>query len=132
MENYTFKLEMQVRDYECDMQGIVNNAVYQNYLEHARHEFLKELGIDFAEYAQQGINLVVIRAEVDYKWSLTGSDKFVVCCNLVRESNVKFAFMQDIYRLSDNKLCIKAKIIGTALNAKGRPDIPEALNNIMQ
>jgi len=131
MDNYTFKLEMQVRDYECDMQGIVNNAVYQNYLEHARHEFLKELGVDFAQYAQEGINLVVIRAEVDYKLPLTGSDKFVVCCNFIRESNVKFAFYQDIYRIADNKLSIKAKIIGTALNAKGRPEIPETLGKLL-
>ncbi|NLI24182.1 MAG: acyl-CoA thioesterase, partial [Bacteroidales bacterium] len=32
---YYFELEMEVRDYECDIQGIVNNAVYMNYLEHA-------------------------------------------------------------------------------------------------
>ena len=28
-----FEVVMTVRDYECDIQGIVNNAVYQNYLE---------------------------------------------------------------------------------------------------
>ncbi|MCW8814414.1 MAG: acyl-CoA thioesterase, partial [Chlorobium sp.] len=32
MQNYDFSLTMLVRDYECDMQGIVNNSVYQNYL----------------------------------------------------------------------------------------------------
>ncbi|MBU2223338.1 MAG: acyl-CoA thioesterase, partial [Gammaproteobacteria bacterium] len=30
-----FSVDFKVRDYECDMQGIVNNAVYFNYLEHA-------------------------------------------------------------------------------------------------
>ena len=46
---YIFELEMQVRDYECDMEGIVNNAIYQHYLEHTRHEFLASSGISFIE-----------------------------------------------------------------------------------
>ena len=36
---YIFELEMEVRDYECDLQGIVNNANYQHYTEHTRHAF---------------------------------------------------------------------------------------------
>jgi acyl-CoA thioester hydrolase len=44
MDATVFSLEMKVRDYECDMQGIVNNAVYQNYLEWARHEYLLSRG----------------------------------------------------------------------------------------
>ena len=55
MAGYAARLEFQVRDYECDMQGVVNNSVYQNYLEHARHEFLKMLGIDFAEMTRRGV-----------------------------------------------------------------------------
>ena len=61
MENYVFKLEFEVRDYECDLSGIVNNAVYQNYLEHTRHAFLKSRGIDFAGLEKQGVTLVVGR-----------------------------------------------------------------------
>ncbi len=37
MIDYQFKLNFEVRDYECDLGGIVNNAVYQHYLEHTRH-----------------------------------------------------------------------------------------------
>ena len=42
--DYIFELEMKVRDYECDLQGIVNNANYQHYIEHTRHEFLLAQG----------------------------------------------------------------------------------------
>jgi acyl-CoA thioester hydrolase len=130
-KSYTFLFEMSVRDYECDMQGIVNNSVYQNYLEHVRHEYLKQVGISFSDYTQQGINLVVVRAELDYKSSLISGDRFLVGLNFRRESVLKFAFYQDIFRLPDHKQVLKEKIIGTALNQKGRPEIPEQLATIL-
>lgn len=131
MDSSNYSLPMAVRDYECDIQGIVNNGVYQNYLEHARHEYLKEVGIDFADYAKRGINLVVVRAELDYKVPLQSGDHFSVSVEMVRESRVKFAFLQEIHRSSDNKLALRGKIIGTALNPRGRPEIPAQLDALL-
>ena len=131
MDGYVFSMEMAVRDYECDLQGVVNNGVYQNYLEHVRHEYLKEIGVDFAAYAKQGINLMVVRAELDYRYPLESGDRFMVGLNLVRESRVRFAFHQDIFRLSDQKRILNARIIGTAVNARGRPEIPEQLVKLL-
>jgi len=129
---YAFTMEMEVRDYECDMQGIVNNSVYQNYLEHARHVYLKTVGIDFKEFTERGINLVVVRAELDYKSPLQSGERFTVGLTMVRESPLKFAFYQDILRLPEMKPVVKAKIIGTALNGRGRPQIPAELEALMQ
>ncbi len=128
--SYPYSIEMEVRDYELDLQGIVNNSVYQNYIEHARHVYIKKLGIDFKEYSQKGINFVVVRAELDYKFPLTSGDKFWVGVRMDMESPVKFAFYEDIYRSSDDKLILKAKIIGTALNSRGRPQIPDEVKSI--
>lgn len=121
-----FTLEMKVRDYECDMQGIVNNGAYFNYLEHARHEFLLEKGINFAELARQQINLVVVRSELDYKASLTSGDKFTVTVAFEPVSKVRFGFRQQVIRLADQKVVLEGLIIGTAINERGRPAIPEA------
>ena len=41
---YLFETRMEVRDYECDIEGIVNNANYLHYIEHTRHLFLRSLG----------------------------------------------------------------------------------------
>lgn len=109
MQNYIFELEMKVRDYECDLQCVVNNANYQHYLEHARHEFLETTGANFGELHKQGIDAMVARVEIDYKVSLTSGDRFVVKLNIKREG-VKLVFLEDIYRLSDYKLCAKGRV----------------------
>ena len=132
MEPSGFTLEMAVRDYECDLQGVVNNAVYQNYLEHARHEYLKSINIDFAGLAAQGINLVVTRVEIDYKSPLTSGDRFEVTVRPTRLSPLRIGFQQEICRLPDLKPVVKALVTGTAVNAKGRPQLPEALKQALE
>jgi len=127
---YTHQLEFKVRDYECDMQGVVNNGVYQNYLEHARHEFLQSHGINFAEVTAAGINLVVTRAELDYKNSLVSNDLFVVRSLVRQVSRVRFEFQQDLFRLPDETLMLAARITGTSLNRQGRPFVPEMLADL--
>jgi acyl-CoA thioester hydrolase len=126
------EIEFLVRDYECDMQGVVNNGVYQNYLEHARHEFLKARGLNFAEITARKINLVVIRAELDYRASLKSDDQFVVKSSLGRKSKLKFEFSQNIYRLPDDKLILQALITGTSVNANGKPFVNEELEFLFQ
>ena len=131
MENFPFKLEFEVRDYECDLSGIVNNAVYQHYLEHARHLYLKTRGLDFALLEEQGITLVVIRIEMDFLYPLRSGDKFYVEVKPERVSRLRFGFQQEIYRLPDEKPILAARVIGTALNEKGRPRFPRKVEQML-
>lgn len=109
MQDYIFEIELKVRDYECDIQGVVNNAVYQSYLEHARHEYLLSKSGSFQELTNQGILLMVSRIEMDFKNSLTSRDIFAVKLRTEKEG-LKLVFFQDIYRLSDDALCLKARV----------------------
>ena len=118
-----FALEFLVRDYECDLQGVVNNANYQHYLEHARHEFLISKGISFFELHEEGIDLIVTKVEIDYKYPLSSRDRFKVNVNLCRQGNVRIIFLQDIFRIPDDKLIVRAKITGVATR-NGRPVFP--------
>jgi acyl-CoA thioester hydrolase len=120
---HSFTLEFSVRDYECDIQGIVNNANYQHYLEHARHEYLLSRGISFAALHEEGTDLFVIRVEIDYKSPLKSRDRFVVRLNLKREGNLRLVFVQDILRLPDQKLVVTARVTGVAIK-NGRPVSP--------
>lgn len=121
---YIHELEFMVRDYECDLQGVVNNANYQHYLEHARHDFLLSKDIDFAQLHDDGIDLLVTKVELEYKYPLRSRDKFVVRSYIKQEGTIRIAFYQDIYKLPDNKLVVKAKVTSAAIK-NGRPFFPE-------
>ncbi len=126
-----FQLAMAVRDYECDMQGVVNNAVYQNYLEHARHEFLKSRGLDFASLTEQGIIVVVVRADLQFKKSLRSGDEFLVTVVPVLHSPVRLVFEQTIIKSGTQQLMLSATITTTAVNSRGRPYFPVELKALL-
>jgi len=130
IQTYDFEIEFQVRDYECDMAGIVNNSVYMNYLEHARHEFIKTMGLDFKQMLDAGIFTVVARADLSYKTPLRSGDTFTVKIT-VEQSGVRYIFYQDIYRLPDNKLCLKAVITTTSL-INGRLTTTDVIVNAIE
>ncbi|MDH4198843.1 MAG: acyl-CoA thioesterase [Spirochaetia bacterium] len=117
---YQHIIELQVRDYECDMQGIVNNAVYQNYLEHARHDFLRTMNIDFVDLHKSGIDPVLIRSEIDYIYSLRSPEKFIIGSRILLENKVRMIFIQDIFGLPRNTLILNARMTAICLK-KGRP-----------
>ena len=106
---YDFETRMEVRDYECDIEGIVNNANYLHYLEHTRHLFLKSRNLSFAEMHRKGVDAVVARMNLQYKVPLRCDDEFVSRLSVSKEG-IRYLFRQDIYRLPDEKLCVKAVV----------------------
>lgn len=102
-KEYLFLLEMKVRDYECDLQGVVNNSNYQRYMEHARHEFLETLGDNFGRMHEAGYDAMVAKVEISFKHSLKSGDRFWVGLNL-KKQGVRFVFEEDVIRMSDGVL----------------------------
>ena len=118
MDKYIYELKMKVRDYECDLQGIVNNANYQHYIEHTRHEFLTSTGISFARLHEEGIDPVVARLTMAFKTPLKSGDEFVSKLYLKKEG-IKYVFYQDIFRLPDMKIVIKSPVVsGRVFNGR--------------
>jgi len=121
---YRDQLEFEVRDYECDLQGVVNNANYQHYLEHARHKWMESNGIDFQGLHNQGVDLVVSRVEIDYKYPLRSRDRFVVRSTVQKDGRLRLTCSQDVYRLPDQRLVAQGRVTIGALQ-NGRPVIPD-------
>ena len=109
MNNYCFETRMEVRDYECDIEGIVNNANYLHYTEHTRHLFLKQCGLSFAEMHEKGVDAVVARMNLQYKTPLRCDDEFISRLWLEKQG-IKYVFHQDIFRAADEALCFRGDI----------------------
>lgn len=125
---YCFETLMTVRDYECDIEGIVNNANYLHYCEHTRHLFLKECGLSFAEMHRKGVDAVVARMQMQFKTPLRPDDKFWSRLRLTKEG-IKYVFHHDLFRASDNQLCFRGKVeLVCVVNGRlsGSPDYDQA------
>lgn len=108
-DKYIYETRMEVRDYECDIEGIVNNANYLHYLEHTRHRFLRQAGLSFAEMHQRGVDAVVARMDLRYKSPLRCDDNLISRL-WIEKQGIRYVFHQDIFRESDEALCLKATV----------------------
>ncbi len=126
--NYIYELPFKVRDYECDLQGIVNNANYQHYTEHTRHEFLSQHGVSFAQLHERGIDAVVAGMQLRFKTPLRSGDEFVSKLAL-RKEGIKYVFVQDIYRLPDMRVVFKSTVEAVCL-VDGKLSDCDELNQI--
>lgn len=115
---YIYEMQLKVRDYEVDSQGIVNNANYLHYLEHTRHEFCESRGFTFRDMQQQGIDPVVNKIEIEYHTPLHLAETMTSKLWIERKG-VRFIFHQDVFAPS-GAVAVSAKVSVVALQ-NGRP-----------
>ena len=121
---------MEVRDHELDWFGVVNNAVYQNYLEHARHAFLASRGISLTHLLEEKFRPVITRIDLEYLLPLQSGDSFSVQLWLTRLTRVKFQFFQQIQKIPSMQSTTRAQVIGTFLGPNDRPVMPEKMKTL--
>ena len=118
-DKYIFTLEIAVRDYELDSEGIVNNAVYLHYLEHTRHAFVNQEGIPFGSLTSDGLVPVVRRMEIDYFAPLRTGD--VMLSRLwIERMGPRFIFYQDIFKREGGEPVVSAVVTIVCMDKDGR------------
>ena len=125
-----FEITMEVRDHELDRFGVVNNAVYQNYLEHARHAFLASRGISLTHLLEEKFRPVITRIDLEYLLPLQSGDSFSVQLWLTRLTRVKFQFFQQIQKIPSMQSTTRAQVIGTFLGPNDRPVMPKKMKTL--
>lgn len=118
---------MEVRIYyeDTDAAGVVYHANYLKFFERARTEYFRERGLIVSELAAAGSVFPVIRMEVDFLCPARHDDLLSVVTNPAQSRGSSFSLLQQIVRLSDNRLLVSALVklacVGPDLKARRIP-----------
>ncbi len=83
----------------CTKGAALLPAVFANYLQHARHEFLSYVGVSADAIAQQGDALALSELNLKYVRPLRSGDSFRVTCHVARATGARLVLQQEVYRL---------------------------------
>ena len=103
---YSFKTE--VRGYELDSYGHVNNAVYLSYTEQARWEILRNAGL-LESFTKRNLLLVVTETNIRYMRELKLFDLIEITTNVEFKSPY-LIFNHDIMNLTSSVKAAKAQV----------------------
>jgi acyl-CoA thioester hydrolase len=115
----TFELPVRVYYEDTDAQGVVYYANYFRFMERARTEWLRSLGVDMVALQEQDRRIFVV-AEVNVKFHAPArlNEDLIVTAGLVDRTRVSFDIEQRIYRNStDGDLLISGIVKAAYLDA---------------
>lgn len=128
LKNNAIIWRAEVRDYEVDYQGIVNNANYFHYFDHARAVCLEKMfNLNIKKCAENNVNIVLIKTEVVFKVPLTYGQSFYVSSKFERISRFKFRCQQEIYIDPDDTLSAVSDSVIATITKGGKPYLIENL-----
>jgi acyl-CoA thioester hydrolase len=114
---------------DTDAGGIVYYANYLKFMERARTEWLRELGVEQEPLrVEQGLMFVVVSAAADFKKPARYGDTLQVSCVLKERSRASLTFRQSVARAGSNELLVEGEVRVACLDAvkfkpRGLPDV---------
>ncbi len=100
---------------DTDAGGIVYYANYLKFFERARTEWLRELGINQANFLEQNIGFVVRKVEMDNVASAKLDDLLIVNSTITTLKRASLVFHQHITNQAQQVICI-AKVQVACVN----------------
>jgi len=122
-----------VRGYHIDTNDHVNNAVYLNYLEDARDDFLEYLGLSVSGFQARGVLLFLSEVRLKYHRPAEYGDWLEVWGWLSELRRVKSTWRMEIRRAGAGDLLTEAWMHAAFLDATHRIlPIPEEVRHVLE
>ncbi|MDB4111302.1 tol-pal system-associated acyl-CoA thioesterase [Yoonia sp.] len=102
---------------DTDLAGIVYYANYLKFIERARSEWVRELGIDQAQMKAEGLVFAVRRVEADYLSPARYDDELTVETSMQAGSGVRLIVRQDVKR--GEEVLFSARVTIICMTAQG-------------
>jgi acyl-CoA thioester hydrolase len=104
---------------DTDAQGVVYYANYFRFMERARTEWLRSLGVDQVKLMQEERRIfVVTKSDAEFIVPARFNDELVVTAQLGDLTRATFGIEQNIYRDSlDGELLLRGRVIAAYLDA---------------
>lgn len=112
--------KLTVRSYELDSYNHVNNAVYLQYLEYARMDYLRTIGFDYPGLFAAGYYLYVTHIDIHYRASVRLYDELSIEVTPVKLGKLSGMFYQKITN-QRGELCAEADVSWGCVDSSGKP-----------
>ena len=113
----THRFPVRVYYEDTDLAGIVYYANYLKFIERARSEWVKELGIDQVQMKADGLVFAVRRVEADYLSPAKFDDDLVVETTMEPGSGARLVVRQDVKR--DGAMLFSALVTIICMTTEG-------------
>lgn len=115
----THQFPIRVYYEDTDLAGIVYYANYLKFIERARSEWVRELGVNQVAMKAEGLVFAVRRVEADYLAPAHYDDTLVVETGVEQVSAARLVVRQDVRR--DDTTLFSALVTIICMNASGAP-----------
>jgi len=125
-----FSHKLRVRYEETDRMGVVYYGNYLIWLEIARTEMFREIGMPYTQLEKRGMYLMVVGCEIKYRSPVTYDDLIEIRTELSGLKNTSIGFSYEIFL--DNTLVARASTAHAFTDTLRRPlKIPEDVRKVL-
>jgi acyl-CoA thioester hydrolase len=118
---FTFQTSLRARFTEADLQGMIHHSEFVKYLEIARIEYWRQLGIGYREFMEMGLQFVVSKVECSYLKSIYFDEMVTIKARVCRISRTSVTFEYIIFSELNEPAVTASTLLVCVRNGEAKP-----------